>query len=107
MAKQRTEIVINDEWKVVRENELNWQVYQWREIQKAPGGTESRAGEFKWYASGHYFGQLAPALRWIAEEQINNSGEKYDLMQAVSAIETSNLKLASDIRKALKNASVD
>ena len=103
MAK--TEIQINDRWKLVRADGLNWQPYEWREIENKAGA--KRAGEFDWKASGNYFGQLAPTLRWIAEEQINNSGEKYDLMQAVSAIETSNLKLASDIRKALKNASVD
>lgn len=108
MAKQPTEIIINDTFKVVRINNLNWQVFEYKEL-KAPRNPAlaNREGEFDWVAMPNYFGQLAPALRWIAEEQINNSGEKYDLMQAVSAIETSNLKLANDIRKALKNASVD
>lgn len=104
MAKtpfNKTEIQINEMWKVVREDALNWQPYKWREIKETH--KTNRAGEYDWMATGHFFGQLSPALRWIAEEQINDSGEKYDLMQAVSAIETSNLKLAKDIRAALKN----
>lgn len=100
MAKPKTEIIINDQWKVVRQDALNWQVYQWREIKETHKTT--RAGEFDWVGTGHYFGQLSPALRWIADEQINDSGEQYDLMQAVSAIETSNLNLAKQIRQALK-----
>lgn len=101
MAKHKTEIIINDHWKVVRYDSLNWQPYEWREVENKANA--KRAGEFAWMASGHFFGHLSPALRWIAEEQINDSGEKYDLMQAVSAIETSNIKLAKDIRAALKN----
>ena len=101
MAKRATtEIQINERWKVVRIDSLNWCVYEWRD------GEKDGANVTDWFSTKHYFGQLSPALRWITEEQINDSGEKYDLMQAVSAIETSNLKLAKDIRAALKNVDV-
>ena len=99
--RQKTEIQVNNHWKVVRIDSLNWCVYEYRE------GVKDGENVTDWFTASHYFGQLAPALRWIADEQISDSGEKYDLMQAVSAIETSNLKLAKDIREVLKNASVD
>lgn len=101
MAK--TEIQINDQWNVVKEDSRNWQPYAWREIKESHKTT--RAGEFDWMASGHFFGQLSPALRWIAEQQVDN-GEKMTLQEAVSLIETSNLKLMRDIEKALKAMNV-
>lgn len=99
MAKTKTEIQINKQWKIVKSDALNWQPFEWREIEDKGGA--KRAGEFDWMASGHFFGQLSPALRWIAEQQVDN-GEKITLQEAVSLIETSNLKLMRDIEKALK-----
>ncbi len=102
MAKAKTEIQINEQWKIVKSDALNWQPFEWREIENKSGA--KRAGEFDWMASGHFFGQLSPALRWIAEQQVDN-GEKMTMQEAVSRIETSNLKLMRDIEKALKAVS--
>lgn len=80
MAKPKTEVIINDSYKIVRYDSLNWQVYKWREIGKAVDkDKQSREGESDWMPTGRFYGSLVPALRWIAEECIADSGEKYDL----------------------------
>ena len=99
MARTKTEIQINEKWKIVKSDALNWQPYEWREIKDK--GDVKRAGEFDWMASGHFFSNLSSALRWLAEQQVDN-GEKMTLQEAVNTIETSNIKLISDIKKALK-----
>lgn len=106
MAKPKTEIVVNEQYKIVRVDSLNWQVFEYKQL-KAPKNPNmpSREGEYDWVALQKFFGQLSPALRWLAEQQVDN-GEKMTLQEAVSTIETSNLKLMRDIEKALKAANL-
>ena len=102
MAKRKTEIIINERWKIVREDALNWQPYQWREVEEIQHfDNNKRAGQFDWFPMKHYFGSLEYAMRWILEKQIADSGEQYDLQQAVHAIRESSNQLAKDVRKAL------
>lgn len=106
MDKAKTEIVVTERFKVVHVDSLNWQVFEYKQL-KAPKNPSipSREGEHDWVPLQKFFGQLSPALRWIAEQQVNN-GEKMTLQEAVSMIETSNLKLLRDIEKALKAANL-
>ena len=46
MAKTKTEIQINEQWKIVKSDALNWQPFEWREIENKSGA--KRAGEFDW-----------------------------------------------------------
>ena len=95
--RQKTEIVINDELKLIRTDPLNWTVYRLTEKESADGSTIN-----EWTTTANYFNNIEHALTWVAHRMIADCGEKLTLEQAVERIEKSNRKLARDVAKALE-----
>ena len=95
--RQKTEIVINDELKLIRTDPLNWTVYRLTEKEGADGDTVK-----EWTTTANYFVSIEHALTWVAHRMIADCGEKLTLDQAVERIEKSNRKLARDVAKALE-----
>lgn len=101
MAKnepKKTEIIVNDELKLIRTDSLNWTVYRLIEKEDADGGTIK-----EWTTTANYFANIEHAITWMAHRIIADSGEKLTLEQAVERIEKSNRKLARDVTKALES----
>lgn len=74
---ERTEILLHDEWKVVRIDSMNWQVHQLREIKetKKPG-VKKRAGEIGWVALPAYFGSLPAAAGYVYDKLPDKAGKR-------------------------------
>ena len=72
----RTEILFNDDWKVVRIDSMNWQVQNRREIGKGKPGTESREGCVDWVALPAYFGSVAAAAGYVFDHIGDKVGKK-------------------------------
>ena len=104
MAKHvRTEIIINERFKIVHVDALNWQVCEYREIKDK--NNTSRAGESDWMAQPAFFGQPEHAIEWIARKYFADGGDTYESLEAaVKAIKASNRKLVRDVEKALESA---
>lgn len=104
MAKHvRTEIIINERFKIVHADALNWQVYEYREIKD--NHTTSRAGESDWVAHPAFFGLPEHAFEWVARKHFADGGEVYEsLEEAARAFKASNKKLVNDFRKAMEAA---
>ena len=103
MAKHaRTEIVVNERFKVIHIDSMNWQVFEYREIKE--NHKTNRAGEADWIALSAFFGCPEHALEWIARKQFADGGEVYDSLEAaVKAIKSSNRKLAREVAAALES----
>ena len=103
MAKHvRTEIPVDERYKIVHVDALNWQVYEYREIKESHKTT--RAGESDWVALPAFFGCPEHALEWLARKKFADGGETYESLQdAVKAIKASNKALARDVAKALES----
>lgn len=102
MAKHvRTEIIINERFKIAHVDALNWQAFEYREIKENHKTT--RAGEHDWVALPAFFGFPEHALEWLARKKFADSGEMYESLQdAVKAIKASNKALVRDVCKALE-----
>ena len=95
--RQKTEIIINDELKLIRTDPLNWTVYRLTEKEGADGSTIK-----EWTTTANYFANIENAITWVARWLIADSGERMTLEQAVERIEKSHRKLARDVAKALE-----
>lgn len=74
---EKTEIIVNDEWKIVKADSMNWQVHQKREIGKSnnPNG-KSREGEVDWVALPAFFGKPDGAARYVYDHMGDNAGKR-------------------------------
>ena len=74
---EKTEIIVNDEWKIVKADSMNWQVHQKREIGKSnnPNG-KSREGEVDWVALPAFFGKPDGAARYVYDHMGDSAGKK-------------------------------
>lgn len=74
---EKTEIVVNDEWKIVKADSMNWQVHQKREIKKSNNpNVKSRAGEVDWVALLAFFGKPDGAARYVYDHMGDNAGKR-------------------------------
>ena len=104
MAKHvRTEIIVNERFKIVHADALNWQVFEYREIKAAKDPTKrTRAGESDWITLPAFFSRPEYAIEHIAQKQFADGGEVYETLEsAVKAIKMSNRKLVRDVAAAL------
>lgn len=98
----RTEIIVNERFKVVHVDALNRQVYEYREIKENHKTT--RAGEGDWVALPAFFGLPEHAFEWIARKHFADGGEIYESLQdAVKAFKASNKALLRDFAKLLES----
>lgn len=107
MAKHvRTEIIVNERFKIVHVDKLNWQVFEYRTIKEAKDPTkQSRAGESDWMALPAFFGLPEHAFEWIARKHFADGGEVYEsLEEAAKAFKASNKKLVREFTKALEES---
>ncbi|MBR3158429.1 MAG: hypothetical protein IKF14_05235 [Atopobiaceae bacterium] len=73
----KTEIVVNDEWKIVKIDACNWQVFNKREIGKPiKKDVKSRAGEVDWVALPAFFGRPDGAARYVFDHMGDKAGKK-------------------------------
>ena len=92
-----TEIELG-KWKVKRLNELNWQVYELREIKDGP--MSKRGGETDWVKCDAYFGKLENAIEWVYDRETGEMGRK-TLKGAIAQMRRIRTQLANEIREAL------
>lgn len=103
MAKHvRTEIIVNERFKIVHVDSLNWQVFEFREIKDK--GSTTRAGESDWIALPAFFGYPEHAIEWIARKHYADSGEAYESMQvAAKAFRAANKELLKSLAELLES----
>ena len=104
MAKHvRTEIIVNERFKIVHVDKLNWQVFEYRTIKDNHKTT--RGGETDWVALPAFFGLPEHAFEWLARKQFADGGEVYEsLEEAAKAFKASNKKLVREFIKALEES---
>lgn len=77
VMKDKTEIIVLDNWKVVKVNSLNWQVFELKEVGKPVGDDmPSREGELAWYSHEAYFATPAYAVLYIWNHCADNLGKQ-------------------------------
>lgn len=94
----KTEILLNERFKTVKVDELNWTIYELRTIKQT--GTTKRGGTVDWIQLPNYFAALDNAVLFVAR-RLQDNHQKQTLEEAVKAIQSSNAQLAKDVRKAL------
>jgi len=107
MAKHvRTEIIVNERFKIVHVDALNWQVFEFKTLKKSNNpNLASREGESDWVALPAFFNRVEYAAEWLARKHFAEGGEVYESLQdAVKAIRASNKKLSREIAAALESA---
>lgn len=107
MAKHvRTEIPVDERYKIAHVDALNWQVFEYRTLKKSNNpNLASREGKSDWIALPAFFSCPEHALEWLARKKFADSGEMYESLQdAVKAIKASNKALVRDVCKALEAA---
>ena len=107
MAKHmRTEIIVNERFKIVHVDALNWQVFEFKTLKKSNNpNLASREGESDWVALPAFFGLPEHAFEWIARKHFADGGEIYEsLEEAVKAFKASNKKLVREFTKALEES---
>ena len=97
----RTEIQVNARWKVARFDDLNWRVFEYREVRKQNNGRASREGEYDWMPCDAWFGHLEYAIEWIYERETADMGVHRDLKSAIRQMKSIKEQLADDVRKAV------
>ena len=105
MAKHvRTEIIVNERFKVVHVDALNWQVFEYRTLKKSNNpNLANREGESDWVALPAFFGFPEHAFEWLARKQFADSGETHESLEAaVKAFKASNKRLVQAVAKALE-----
>lgn len=96
--ERKTEILLNERFKAVKVDELNWTIYELRTIKQT--GTTKRGGTVDWIQLPNYFVALDNAVLFVAR-RLQDNHQKQTLEEAVKAIQSSNAQLAKDVRKAL------
>ncbi|MBR2681534.1 MAG: hypothetical protein IKE23_12460 [Exiguobacterium sp.] len=107
MAKHvRTEIIVNERFKIVHVDALNWQVFEFKTLKKSNNpNLASREGESDWVALPAFFGLPEHAFEWIARKHFADGGEIYEsLEEAAKAFKASNKKLVREFTKALEES---
>ena len=101
----RTEIIVNERFKVVHVDALNWQVFEYRTLKKQNNpNRQSREGKSDWVALPAFFGLPEHAFEWLARKQFADGGEIYEsLEEAAKAFKASNKKLVRDVARALES----
>ncbi len=94
----KTEIIVNDRYKVVRVDSMNWQIFEYREIKDR--AKAKRAGELDWIGLPYFFGDLKYALIRLLNLNVATSGESMTLDEAVSRIEAIERQIAKVAKKA-------
>jgi hypothetical protein len=94
--KDQTEIQINDRFKIIRQDALNWAVYERRAVDKRDGSSA-----VEWINANAFFGNVEHAIEWIARK-LDDNGEVQTLEEYVKAIKASHRKLSRDVAKALE-----
>ena len=95
---QKTEIIITDRLKAVKVDSLNWQIFEYREIEDKPNA--KRAGERDWCGLPCYFGSLKYAMLRLLDVDIATSGESMTLEDAIKRIERCERKIAKAVADA-------
>lgn len=84
----RTEIIVNGEWKIVRIDSCNWQVFNKREIGKSNNrGGKSRAGEVDWVGLPAFFSSPDVAACYVYNHMGDRAGRK-ELREFVELMES-------------------
>ena len=104
MAKNaRTEISVNERFKIVRSDTLNWQVFEFKTLKKQNNpNLKNREGKSDWVPLPSYFSNVENAISWIARK-LEDNGEASTLEEYVKAIKASHRKLARELADALES----
>lgn len=94
----KTEIIINDRYKVVRIDSQNWQIFEYREIKERHKA--KRAGETDWCGLPCYFGNLKYALLRLIDLNVSSDGESMTLEEAVKCIKATERQIIKAVEKA-------
>jgi len=98
----RTEILLHDDWKVVRIDSMNWQVHQLREIKENSDPKKNkRAGEVDWVAMPNYFGTVQDAAGFVHDRLADKAGKK-NLEEFTTFMAKERKKVVDAVRKAVK-----
>lgn len=74
---EKTEIIINDTWKIVHIDSMNWQVHQKREVKESPDPTKNkRVGEFAWMPMPAFFAKVDAAAQYVYDHMGDGAGRK-------------------------------
>ena len=96
---ERTEIQLHDNWKVVRIDSMNWQVFQLREIKEShKPDTKSRAGEIDWVGLPAYFGTVAAAAGFVYDKLPDAAGKK-NIKQLMDFMKREREKMVKAVEK--------
>lgn len=99
MAKpkqERTEIQVNERYKIIRRDALNWAVYELRAVDKSDGSSAA-----EWMSANAFFGNVEHAIEWIARK-LDDNGGRQTLEEYAMNIKASHRKLSRDVAKALE-----
>ena len=73
----KTEIIVNDNWKIVKMDSLNWQVHEKRLIGKpSKASSKSREGKVDWIGLPAFFCKPDLAARYVYDHIGDNEDKK-------------------------------
>lgn len=93
----KTTIQVGDNWRIVRADALNWQIYQRREIGHSHRGTD-RAGTVDWVPLQRFYSRPELAARYILDHSTDGA-DVVSLNEFMQLIDTTGKKLARSIAK--------
>jgi len=104
MDKQ--EVTINERFKVVHVDSMNWQLFERREIKRGDrsGKGKSRVGEIDWIALPAFFGTLRAALAKAKELNRDRNLPDCGMAEAVDSIGKLDAAFMKQLDRALKEA---
>lgn len=83
-------------WRFVRMDSLNWQLYEHAEILKG-----DRKGEVDWVKRPNYFGELRNAIVYARNREFERGGFICDIDAALARFEEIDAKFLKALKKAL------
>ena len=89
--------VIFGTWKFVKTDPLNWQIFEYSEIQSG-----KRKGELDWVKRPNYFGELKYAVVYARNRDFERGLDTTDIDGAIERFEKVDTKFLKAISKALK-----
>jgi len=95
MAKEKTAVIVGN-WKFVKMDPLNWQLFEHAEVEKGP-----RKGELDWVKRPNYFGDLANAIVYARNREFERGGATMDLDEAIERLQAVDAKFVKAVRKAV------
>lgn len=95
------EIIIGS-LKIKRVDDLNWQIFEWREIKS--NAPKARKGETDWIPMQAFYSSLKHALLKAKELNRINKIKDGTLDEAVEAIEKADVEFLKQLNKALKES---